>query len=304
MKKNLKTQIIKQVATCLLAFSAIHSEGASTFYQFRGTVTDSDSSLAFISDLNVAPGLEVKIGDAVTGMVEIKSRSDAPGFPNGSFGPGRGAYFYLNTTQHLTINGRQLSNGEAPTIAVVADNVSRGNSIDFVTSPLSAEFGDSFAIHVSSQDTRGVLLDGEPIPSTSYVDILLNLTDSTGTVFQNTGHPIHLDGEKFDMRKGFIIRASGSGGVIRNRGIIFTIDTLEEFDPSAPIIELATPVEITTGFHVSWPANAEGYVLEESESVGGGWVRYEKTPLLVEGQNIVVMDMQSRAKIFRLTKTN
>ena len=63
-------------------------------------------------------------------------------------------------------------------------------------------------------------------------------------------------------------------------------------------------IELTTGFHVSWPSNAESYVLEEAESANGPWVRSQGTPIVVEGQNIVVMDMQSRSKFYRLVKSN
>lgn len=61
---------------------------------------------------------------------------------------------------------------------------------------------------------------------------------------------------------------------------------------------------ISTGYHVSWPNGMDGYILEVAEFSDGPWTPYEGIPVEVEGQNIVVMDMQERSKFYRLTKAN
>lgn len=86
---------------------------------------------------------------------------------------------------------------------------------------------------------------------------------------------------------------------------LLSADDLEEVANAmlAPAPE-ERAIELTTGFYVAWPANAEGYVLEKAESVGGPWVRHEGALSVVEGQNVVVMNLESRMKFYRMTKAN
>ena len=80
---------------------------------------------------------------------------------------------------------------------------------------------------------------------------------------------------------------------------MFNIDSIEEFDPNTP-----ASVELSTGFYVAWPADSEGYILEEAESPEGPWITSEGSPATVDAQNIVVMDMESRLGFYRLVKAN
>ena len=80
---------------------------------------------------------------------------------------------------------------------------------------------------------------------------------------------------------------------------MLNIDSLEQFDPNA-----APPVKLSTGHHVSWPADAEGYLLEESESTEGPWSPSKSAPILINDQNIVVMDKQGPKMFYRLVKVN
>ncbi len=306
MNRNLKTRIVLPLVAGLLAFSATHGRAASTTYRFTGTVTDSDLYRPFTVDLGVVLGLEVKIGDPVTGTLEIKSKPLA--FPPDIYGPRTGTYAYLGSVQTVLINGTELSSGLAPTYAIVANDVTQEMPGRLEGTQL-AESGDAYVLVVSSQDTRGVISGGQSLSVADYVDIKLNLTDSAGTIFSDSSHPNALDAQKFDIRRGFVTPA-GWGGGDSNRGILFSIDTLEIIGTNGGedcncVITTPDPIPtVSTGFHVSWPRNAEGYVLEEAESPEGPWLGSAGTTVVVEGRKIVVMDMQSRSKLYRLTKAN
>ncbi len=306
MKVNLKARILLLLVGCLMTFPATPGEAATTTYRFTGRVTDSDLYRPFTVDLGVVPGLEVGIGDSVTGTMKIYANPSA--FPPGIYGPGTGTYASLNSLS-LMINGTELSAGRAPTWTIVANDVSQSDS-SLLEGGQLAESGDAYVLVVSSQDTRGVLVNGAAVPPADYVSIQLSLTDSTGTVFQNAQHPIQVDPQNFDLRKGFITRRTFSQTEVTYRGILFSIDTLRivgSDDTNGPpvIITPAIPVPtLTTGFHVSWPSSADGYVLEVADSAEGPWIRSEATPVVADGRNIAVMAMQGRSRLYRLTKAD
>jgi hypothetical protein len=106
-----------------------------------------------------------------------------------------------------------------------------------------------------------------------------------------------IDFEHFDVAKGFI-RINGDGGT-NGQGILFNIDSLEV---SAPVDE--PPVEISIGFHVAWPSEHAGYTLEEATSAAGPWTPSQIEPMIVDGQNIVVMDLKEGLKLYRLVNRN
>ena len=135
--------------------------------------------------------------------------------------------------------------------------------------------------------------------------ISLNLTDSSATALQplsrNAPFPVDIDFELFDVTKGFIRLWEGesqegdSGSA--DWGIMFNIDSLEPFAPA-----VTAPVKLSIGSHVTWPTDAEGYILEEAETVEGPWTQSEKIPAMINGQNSVEMDRQGRSKFYRLVK--
>ena len=47
---------------------------------------------------------------------------------------------------------------------------------------------------------------------------------------------------------------------------MFNIDSLEELNPEAP-----AAVALSTGFHVSWPADTDGYTLKTATAPDGPW---------------------------------
>ncbi len=221
----------------------------------------------------------------------------------------------------LVINGHELTSTWSVSAAVLNDRVQNSREISqrlgadarFILGDLPlANFGDAFILHMGNfyrieaddpiDNNNEILMDGAllPEPLAGLADgggrfkVHLIFTDSTGSAFADTSFPKSINFSAFDIAKGFLHAGPNNGG------ILFNIDSFEEIDSNAP----TTPVKLTTGFHVSWPADAGGYLLEEAESPDGPWVPSQGTPLVVDGQNIVVMDFQSRSRFYRLTKTN
>ena len=131
----------------------------------------------------------------------------------------------------------------------------------------------------------------------------LNLTDSTGRRFEDrlgpgTVFPDPIDLNHFDSAKGFLIERTSSDPQ-SNRGILFSIDSLEQVDPDSVAPE---PITLQRGIHLSWPVDARGFVLEEAESVKGPWVQSSAFQAVVGDQVIVELAAQSESKLFRLVR--
>lgn len=134
----------------------------------------------------------------------------------------------------------------------------------------------------------------------SNLGVSLNLTDSSeqalGESIPADPFPIHEVFEQFDVGKGFI-RTWESFGVSHHWGIMFNIDHTTNFNRSPlPTASL----ELSVGSHIMWPEDSDDYSLEEAGSAEGPWVRSEESPVIVDGQKLVVLDAQSRRKHFRL----
>jgi hypothetical protein len=56
----------------------------------------------------------------------------------------------------------------------------------------------------------------------------------------------------------------------------------------------------TTGFHVSWESNLEGFGLERAESPVGPWSSVEPLEPSFDGRRVSIMDMQGETAIYRL----
>ena len=271
------------LATCSLQAQGVH-------YRFTGTVGGSDPLTTFKSPRSPIPGLEVKIGDQLTGTFQVKSsgRAISDRDPN--------QRIYLGNVEDFSVilNGHEL----IPDTAPAGDSLLLNNRSEIIgwleLDPLAPGTSDVLTI---TTPQGGITVGPEP-----DLGITLNLTDSSASALNsfspNFGFPEQIEFERFDVTKGFI-RTWVTSDTTSFTGIMFNIDSLERFDPNA-----APPVKLSTGHHVSWPADAEGYVLEESESTEGPWSPSKSAPIVIDDQNIVVMDKQGPKMFYRLVKVN
>lgn len=307
-----------------MAAIPVRAYGAYILYRFTGTVEVTDETLInFPSPVPISDEIQAQVGDRITGTFGFPSPYPFPADYEHPFQDQKGYGRYDDTstdpvlTMSLVINGHELTSTWSVDASVLNDRVlnSQEISLRFGASaqyaigdyPL-ANFGDACILgmgnfyrieeddHLDKDDE--ILMDGallpEPLAGLADTDgrfrVYLNFTDSTGSVFQDASFPESIDFSAFDIAKGFLHAGQSNGG------IMFNIDSFEEVDRSAPTL--------TTGFHVSWPSDAEGYVLEVAGLPEGPWMRSEGAPIVVEGQNIVVMDMESRSKFYRLTEAD
>ena len=63
-----------------------------------------------------------------------------------------------------------------------------------------------------------------------------------------------------------------------------------------------TPVELSIGSNVSWPADGNDYTLEVSDSVSGPWTPYQEVPKLADERFSVPLDLKAQSSFYRLVK--
>lgn len=304
MNTQPRTTIIQLTVATFVWFAAFPCIAQGTLYRFTGKVIDSGIPDSFTLDLGLIPGTELRVGDPVTGTIEVLSKPIR--FPADAFPEWMGVHAYLNSSQEFEIGGKSLSNGDAVTTAATINNPKPDDpDLGALYRPL-ASLGDAYILNISSQDVQPILVDGTKPLRSDYIEIFLNLTDSTGSVFSSVDHPAKLDLERFDKSLGYILPVIGNGVVDVDRGIAFSVDSIQEAgdtDTENPIVTIkpATPVpSLTTGFHVSWPSVSEGYVLQESETPNGPWTTHDSTPLVSNDQNVVLMNLNDRSRFYRL----
>lgn len=315
MKTSITKSIFLSITTGLLiglGATPGHSYGEEVLYRFTGTVEASDPRFGFSSPVPISDEIQAQVGDQITGTFGFTNPYPHSGSPRSQSSWEKKLYKNSLSRQELTmsvlVNGHELTSTWSLGVYVTSDFDS-GEFFDLLgiippegspeigwswDLPL-ANFGDAFCmgmgIFESSERNDAILMDDALLPRSlrsQPFQVWLNFTDSTGRVFEDASFPSSIDLHSFDIVKGLI--TIGRPG----DGILFNIDSIELFDPNAPVL--------TTGYHVAWPIDAEGYTLEESASPEGPWIPSSVAPTVVENQNIVIMDVQSRLKFYRLTK--
>jgi len=104
----------------------------------------------------------------------------------------------------------------------------------------------------------------------------------TGSVAQSAGHNASA-GSQFSVTAGFW-------------HAVTVIQT-----PGSPVLSLR---RTDTGYELSWDATAEGFVLQETQSLSGqiAWSSVLDPPVLVDGKNTVSFSSASGARFYRLRK--
>lgn len=283
-----KYQIIAAVLVVSVPAPAIAQEA---YYRFTGTVEGAQDSgqFGFSSPESPVPGLEVCVGDQINGTFKL---DESPAETMG----GISVSFESVVDFRVVLNGSELLPQEVPAGDRLWLNDEKGTVPQLLESTPLANIGDAQTI---TTPLGGVALSVEGKESVQ-IALVLNFTETTGSLFDNESLPESIALDDYDVAKGFI----RTFDIERPRntathGIMFNIDSIEEYDPSAP-----EPVELATGYHVSWPADAEGFVLEEAESLEGPWKTSEVMPIVVNGLNVVLMDMRSRLRVYRLVRAN
>ena len=278
-KKYIRTStslvIAASMALCSLQAQTVH-------YRFTGTVDGNGLEGKFTPPESPIPGLEVNDGDLVTGSFNLVEELEE------TFGRTDVSYGSV-TDFRVSLNGHDLIPRNAPPgDRLWIDNGKGPRPWNLETTPLAKE-GDVQAVTTSIGGVAIPLGSGE----TAQIAIVLNFTDSTANLIDAEGRPKRITLEDYDVAKGFIrtiVFPRGTPGV---EGIMFNIDSLEQAEQ---------PVELSTGFHVAWRADADGLNLEEAESAEGPWLASSGVRATADGMNIVVMDLQSRSKLFRLVE--
>jgi hypothetical protein len=312
---NTKSMFSSITAGLLVGLGATpgHSYGEEVLYRFTGTVEASDPRFGFSSPVPISDEIQAQVGDQIAGTFGFTN--PYPHLGNTLLQSPWEAKGYYNSlsrqelSMSVVINGYELTSTWNLGV-YIANDFSSSKFFDLIGRtptegspeigwswdlPL-ADSGDAFSMVMgrreSSSRNDGILIDDALLPQplrNQPLEVTLNFTDSTGRVFdEDASFPPAIDFHAFDIVKGLI--SIGRPG----DGILFNIDSIELFDPNAPVL--------TTGYHVAWPIDAEGYTLEESVSPEGPWMPSSVTPTVVENQNIVIMDVQSRLKFYRLTK--
>lgn len=315
MKRSItKSIFLSLTASLLVGLVAIpgRSNGAEVLYRFTGTVEASDPRFGFSSPVPISDEIQAQVGDQITGTFGFtipyphlgSMRSQASWEQN----------FYHNSlsrkelTMSVVVNGHRLTSTWSLGVIVTSDFDSgaffdlRGiippegsPEIGWSWDLPLADFGDAFSMGMgileSSERNDAILMDDTLLPRSlrsQPFQVWLNFTDSTGRVYEDASFPPSIDIHSFDIVKGLI--TIGRPG----DGILFNIDSIEPFDPNAPML--------TTGYHVAWPIDAEGYTLEESVSPEGPWIPSSMIPTVIDNQKIIIMDAQSRLNFYRLIK--
>jgi hypothetical protein len=272
-----------------LALPPDSRSASDLFYKFTGTVEGLDSVLDFDSPTSPIPGFDAEIGDQVTGTFRVSGFGIKKIPELGS----RSISVDAIEDLHVKLNQTELS----PTPASrghfhVGNNIfASGEEEYWDETLLSSDEGDLVTIVTYRLAMGGVA---------SRISFTLNFTDSSATAVGPAGGPWEpIDFTLFDIKKGFIAN-KGRASERTTQGILFNIDSFEEVDPTPrPVV----PIELSMGFHVAWIADAEAYVLEVSETENGPWVPSQFSQENVNGQNIVLMDLNDRARWFRLVKS-
>lgn len=285
-------------------------------YRFTGTVERPNEGVPFASPLFISDELQAEVGDPITGTIQIPVPNPREGAIGDIWTIEDGVRINIGTTgtyasragemnrMHLeiNINGHTVSSIGTVT-AVVGNDLTRPSDFHLPNISPASDEADMFVLAVEPGD--GLLLDGRRLNGTlkNNLGMSVNLIDPSGRVYRNASLPALIALQDFATAKGVIVDYTqsppGDSTLTQEGGIMFNIDSLERIDSNAP-----TSVELATGYHVSWPSDAEGYVLEEAESPEGPWVASQVTPIVVDGQNIVMMELQSRSKFYRLVNSN
>lgn len=260
------------------------------YYEFTGTVEGTDSVIGFNSPSSPAPGLEAEIGDQLSGTFRVSYDGN---FKNPESGD-RTVFVDSILDLHVKLNQTELTPSDVSRghFGVSNDIIATGQDDHWNETLLGSDVGDLFSIDTSRLATGG---GGAP----SRLSFILNFTDSSATAVDPAGGPrMPIDFARFDVTKGFIVYEESPSGRT-TQGIQFNIDSLEKFDPNA---RLDGPVEVSMGFHATWLADAETYILEVADNEDGPWVPSERSLENVNGLNMVLMDSNDRSKHFRLVK--
>lgn len=271
--------------------------------QFKGSVVATDATLPFESPIELSSTLKAKVGDRVLVTLHLDEMN-----PKFVLNPRDGAAMYqTGIVVELELNENILTGndpfGGTGVQALVMNEGAQiftnipgeGNVILPDTNPLVSGEVDAFILTINPGGYfeggklihTGVLVNGEV---DERLSLILNFTDPSGTAFRSQRFPETVPFDSFSLAKGFLSLGPG--------GILFELNQIQMTDGEQETEGLST------GFNVSWPSQLEGYVLEVAEFSSGPWIRHEGVPFVVEGQNIVVMDMQARSKFYRLTKEN
>ena len=257
-------------------------QAQSGFYRFTGTVDASGLVGRFTPPQSPIPELEVNDGDPVTGsfkLVELEEETSG----------GITVSSQSVTDFRVSLNGHDLIPRKAPHGDRLWIDGGRGPRPWILERSPLANQGDAQTV---TTPTGGVTLPMENGESVQ-IAIVLNLTDSTGTLFETQARHEPITLEDYDLAQGFIRTIEFPSETPGNEGVLFNIDSLEQAEQ---------PVELTTAFQVSWRADAEGFNLEEAETAEGPWRASSGARTTADGMHIVIMDLQSRSKLFRLVK--
>ena len=301
----------------LLATHSLHAQGLS--YRFTGTVEETNPEIPFPSLENIDPRFAaVQAGDLVSGTVRLESLS-SPLFKSND-GPAELLIYPMATHDlHLELNNEVLIDDHAAgnDVLIFNDWNVVGETRDESGNLVFSNAGNPLvlpSIFAPLGPFTNVRHDGITMVTTAEevsigdgvsLQMHLNLTDSSGTSFEllegidEAASPVNqlIDFERFDVAKGFIKIYGGKS--THGHGILFNIDALEVSAPSD-----GPTIEISRGFHVAWPSDQAGYTLEEATSAEGPWTPSQVEPMIVDGQNIVVIDVRDELKLYRLVKRN
>ncbi len=263
------------IAFCTLQAQSVH-------YRFTGTVDSNGLEGRFAPPKSPIPGLEVNDGDPVTGSFTLV---EADQFAFGRMTISDRAVKDFR----VSLNGHDLLPRKAPPSDRLWINGGRGPRPQFLESTPLSNQGDAQTLTTPIGGVKLPVGGGASI----QIAIVLNLTNPTGGLFENSSLPETISLDDYPLAKGFIRTIAPERKVPGTHGIMFNIDSLEEAEQ---------PVELYTGFYVSWRADAEGLILEEAESTEGPWLPSSSARATADGMNIVAMEMQSRSKLFRLVQ--
>ena len=273
-------------------------------YHFTGTVESSNASIRYRSLQDPIPGIPVEAGTPIEGSFTLNPRSRPSIIP--ALGPPSQAaptqfmgYRRAVADFSLKVDGEEILPPNLFSITTQLVNDARRQTD--VANPLIA--------HVSSPSDSLTL--STPISGTDLGQadghIVLNLTDTTGSVFHDErypsewpyglSHPRYIDTERFDVRKGFISELSPDQTRLPISGIMFNIDSLEPTEAYLP-----PSFEFSTGRYVSWPSDAEGVALETAETPTGAWRFYDEEIFNVNDQHYVMIDSDRTSAFFRLVR--
>lgn len=296
LKKYMSALIFQSVLMPLLL-----AQNQDDRFQFTGTVIGSDTELPFESPLDISSSLKAKVGDRISLTISLGAAN-----PEYVLSPREDTAIYRTGIEiELELNGQMITGndpfGGTGVSALVIDNGHQvptdlpdgGIVILPDGNPLVSGDADAFILAINQGGYfengklihTGVLVNGEV---DERLSLTLNFTDASGTVFESTRFPQSLDLKAFSLAKGFLSLGPG--------GILFELDPVKETESNQD------PISLSTGFHVSWPSSAKGYVLEASDFSTGPWGVHEGRPLVVDGQNIVVMDIKEQSKFYRLSR--